>query len=232
MTQKTVLVVEDEKKLARLLQEYLEQAGYATHCLHDGNQVEPWLDEHQADLLILDLMLPGVDGVTLCRQIRSHSSIPIIMASAKVTEDERLTGLDTGADDYLCKPYSLREMVARVNALFRRSEAVLLPPDRSANQQIGLFSCNSETMSIQVHGHLLNLTLVEFRLLNYLLHNPDVVFSRDELLNQIYSDYRLVTDRTVDTHIKNLRRKIQQIIQHQEVILSIYGVGYKLLLPT
>ena len=231
MNKKTVLIVEDEKKLAQLLQEYLEQAGYATHCLHDGNHVLPWLADQQADLIILDIMLPGTDGINLCNSIRDYSTVPIIMASAKVTEEDRLTGLITGADDYLCKPYSLREMVARVQALFRRCDSALSQPPKNLSQAIGPFSCDPNKMSIHLCDQLLSLTAVEFRLLSYLLNHPEITFSRDELLNQMYDDYRLVTDRTIDTHIKNLRKKIQQIIPTPEVIQSVYGVGYKLLVP-
>ncbi|MEM5529818.1 response regulator [Gammaproteobacteria bacterium AS21] len=230
MNQKTVLIVEDEQKLALLLQDYLTHAGYLSHCIYRGDLVIAWLHHNQADLVILDLMLPGTDGITLCHDIRKFSSIPIIMASAKVTEIDRLTGLDIGADDYLCKPYSLREMMSRVNALFRRSDIQTTERQLSKASTIGPFTCDSDKMSIYLNSHLLKLTTVEFRLLSYLLQHPDTVFSRDELLNNIYDDYRLVADRTIDTHIKNLRRKIQQIIA-DDVIQSIYGAGYKLVLP-
>ena len=230
MTQKTVLIVEDEQKLALLLQEYLTHAGYLSHCISHGNLVIPWLQTNQADLVILDLMLTGIDGITLCDEIRRFSSIPIIMASAKVTEIDRLTGLDIGADDYLCKPYSLREMMSRVNALFRRSDIKTSERKQTKISTIGPFTCDSDKMCIYLNSHLLKLTTVEFRLLSYFLHHPEIVFSRDELLNNIYDDYRLVADRTIDTHIKNLRRKIQHIMAG-DVIQSVYGAGYKLAIP-
>ncbi len=231
MNKKTILIVEDEIKLARLLQEYLEQANHLTHCLHDGNQVIPWLAQHQADLIILDIMLPGIDGITLCNSIRDHSSVPIIIASAKITEEDRLKGLTTGADDYLCKPYSLREVVARVQALFRRCGTISPQSSHTLSQTVGPFSFDSNKMTVHLCNQSLSLTAVEFRLLSYLLHHPEIAFSRDELLNQMYDDYRLVTDRTIDTHIKNLRRKIEQVISTPEVIQSVYGVGYKLRIP-
>ncbi|OMH25779.1 response regulator [Motiliproteus sp. MSK22-1] len=223
--QQRILIVEDEVKLALVLEEFLQQAGYASHCLHDGDQVIPWLNEHRADLVILDLMLPGTDGITLCRQIREQSDIPIIMATAKVDEVDRLKGLEIGADDYLCKPFSLKEMVARVKVILRRtgtqSEAV-------ADKTTSIFKIDQAKMTIHIHQKPLDLTPVEFRLLNHLLSQQEVVFSRNDLLDVIYDDYRLVCDRTIDSHIKNLRKKIQTSLPDQEVIHSVYGVGYKL----
>lgn len=234
MTQnKTVLIVEDEKKLACLIQEYLEQAGYRAACLYEGNSVLSWLAENQADLIILDVMLPGIDGISLCQKIRDDFAVPIIMGSAKITESDRLNGLENGADDYICKPYSMRELVARVTAMFRRYE-IITEQARPlvASKIIGPFTLNLQKQSISVNNLQLALTLVEFRLLSHLLKSPEVPFTRDELLNKIYDDYRFVTDRTIDTHIKNIRRKIQRADVTTEVIHSVYGVGYKLVLPS
>jgi len=228
MENKKILIVEDELKIAQLLQEYLSAAGFVCECLDDGDLVQPWLSKNWADLIILDLMLPGTDGITLCQQIRAHSAIPIIMASAKVTEGDRLTGLDLGADDYLCKPYSFREMVARVNAVFRRSAIQVPVLDLPVELTVGPFHCEVEKMRIELHSQLLELTVVEFRLLLHFIKNPQVVFSRDELLNNIYDDYRLVADRTIDTHIKNLRQKMSKQIPEKDFIQSVYGAGYKL----
>tara|TARA_R110002094_G_scaffold2095_2_gene8853 strand:+ start:2845 stop:3558 length:714 start_codon:yes stop_codon:yes gene_type:complete len=223
---KTILIVEDELKLAQLLLEYLEQAGYQACCLHDGDQVMPWLGRHHADLLILDLMLPGKDGVTLCREIRSHSDVPIIMATARVEEADRLKGLEIGADDYVCKPYSLREMVARVKVILRRMD--LHVSHKMGQPQLGntLFNVNPAKMRISVLGQPLELTPVEFRLLEHFITRPNIVFSRDDLLNVIYDDYRLVSERTVDSHVKNVRKKIHSHVPDRELIRSIYGVGY------
>ena len=229
---KTILIVEDEQKLAQLMREYLEQAGYSTASLYDGRSVLLWLAENSADLIILDVMLPGIDGISLCQKIRDDLAIPIIMASAKISESDRLSGLNNGADDYICKPYSMRELVARVNAMFRRykiiSEQSLIS---STPKEIGPFTLNQQKQSLSLNTQHLPLTVVEFRLLSHLLKHPEVPFTRDELLNQIYDDYRFVTDRTIDTHIKNIRRKIQQADIETEIIHSVYGVGYKLALP-
>lgn len=225
-TDKIILVVEDEHKLSQLLREYLEAAGYRVHCLFRGDEVMPWLAEQQPDLIILDLMLPGVDGIDLCQQIRQQSQIPIIMSTARVEEADRLQGLETGADDYVCKPYSLREMVARVKAILRRLEK-LPAPETDSSGETSAFAIDPARMSIRVHGHALDLTRVEYRLLRHLVEHPGVVFSRDALLNIMYDDYRLVSERTIDSHIKNLRRKLEPWFPEHQVIQSVYGAGYR-----
>jgi len=220
--QKTILIVEDEPKLADLLSAYLQQAGYITQHLAEGLAVEPWLHAQTADLLILDLMLPGKDGIEICRAIRTFSSIPIIMATARIEEIDRLLGLELGADDYICKPYSPREVVARVKAILRRVEA--LKQNSPLDLQIEI---DAEAYQIRINQQTLALTLVEFRLLQKLLANPGRVYSRNQLLDSVHEDNRIVTDRTIDTHIKNLRRKLADKIPEREIIKSIYGVGYK-----
>lgn len=222
-----ILIVEDEIKLAKVLQEYLEQAGYTVHCLHNGNEVIDWMSENHPNLVILDLMLPSVDGITLCTAIRDSSEVPIIMATARVEEADRLKGLELGADDYVCKPYSLKEMVARVQVVLRRVKTIYKPVEKDESSSTNAFDIISSKMSIHTMGHALDLTPVEFRLLSYLIHQPGVVFSRNDLLNVIYDDYRLVSDRTIDSHIKNIRKKIQIYHPTKEFIQSIYGIGYK-----
>lgn len=221
---KTILVVEDEQKLSQLLWEYLEAAGYRVHCLFRGDEVLPWLARQQADLIILDLMLPGMDGIDLCREIRRQSPVPVIMSTARVEEADRLRGLNTGADDYVCKPYSLREMVARVKAILRRVQPAPAPEPVT---ETGIFSVDPARMCIRVHGHTLDLTRVEYRLLRHLVEHPGVVFSRDALLNVMYDDYRLVSERTIDTHIRNLRKKLEAHLPDRQVIHSVYGAGYR-----
>lgn len=226
-TKQKILIVEDEIKLAKVLQEYLEQAGYSAHCLHNGNEVLDWMSENNPNLVILDLMLPSVDGITLCTAIRDSSDVPIIMATARVEEADRLKGLELGADDYVCKPYSLKEMVARAQVVLRRVKTTYKPVDSEDSSSTSAFDITSSKMSIHTMGHALDLTPVEFRLLSYLIHQPGVVFSRNDLLNVIYDDYRLVSDRTIDSHIKNIRKKIQIYHPTKEFIQSIYGIGYK-----
>jgi two-component system response regulator BaeR len=217
---KKILVVEDEAKLAQVLVDYLVQAGYGPHWLADGLPVVSWVRENDPDMILLDLMLPGRDGMEICREVRRFSNVPIIMITARVEEIDRLLGLELGADDYICKPYSPREVIARTRAVFRRIDAV---PAWDEN-----FAVDGERMEIRCRGRVLDLTPVEFRLLNTLLEKPGRVYSRDQLLNQLYEDNRIVTDRTVDSHIKNIRKKIAHVLPGRDVIASVYGVGYKL----
>ena len=227
MTTHRVLIVEDEPKLAALLQDYLQKSGFSTHIIADGLQVIDWIKTSSPDLLLLGLMLPGRDGIELCREIRTFSHLPIIMVTARVEEIDRLLGLELGADDYICKPYSPREVVARVKAIFRRQS--YLSVAQTDNSQI--FVIDIERYQIQFQQHRLDLTPAEFRLLHLLIQHPAKVYSRAQLLDHLYEDNRIVTDRTVDTHIKNLRKKLAEIRPDFEIIQSIYGVGYKLELP-
>ncbi len=219
---KNILIVEDEPKLAQLLKDYLLKADYRTDWLDNGLEVLPWLEKNGADLILLDLMLPGRNGMDICRDIRKSSNIPIIMITAQIEEIDRLLGLEVGADDYICKPYSPREVVARVKALFRRIDAFNVPTESKQG-----FTIDAERYEIRYQDRLLDLTPAEFRLLATLMHHPGRVYSRDQLMSQLYDDHRIVTDRTVDSHIKNLRKKIAFHVPGQEVIVSIYGIGYK-----
>jgi two-component system response regulator BaeR len=222
--QALVLIVEDEPKIAELLRDYLQQSHYETHWIDNGDTVDEWCKNNNPDIVLLDLMLPGKDGLAVCRELRSHSQVPIIMVTARVDEIDRLLGLELGADDYICKPFSPREVVARVKALLRRVEMINANP---AAAYRGL-TIDDEKFSATVDGHALDLTPVEFRLLALLASQPGRVFSRDQLMNNIYLDGRVVSDRTVDSHVKNLRQKIHDTVGSDDLIRSIYGVGYKL----
>lgn len=215
-----ILVVEDEPKLAALLRDYLRAAGHDVTCLDNGLEVVPAVRAQEPDLILLDLMLPGRDGLDVCQELRTFSDVPIIMVTARVEEIDRLLGLDLGADDYICKPFSPREVVARARAILRRRPL-------AARTEQGL-SLDEVTYKASFKGIELDLTPVEFRLLSCLASSPGRVFSRDQLLDRLYDDHRVVTDRTVDSHVKNLRRKLEQIDPEQDLIHSIYGVGYKL----
>jgi two-component system, OmpR family, response regulator BaeR len=215
---KKILIVEDEAKLAALEADYLRAEGFEPHSIANGLEVVPWVHAHAPDLILLDLMLPGRDGLDICRELRTFSDIPIVMVTARVEEIDRLIGLDLGADDYVCKPFSARELVARVKAILRRGR---LP---SANGLV----LDEERHRATLDGRELDLTPVEFRLLRTLAATPGRVFSRDKLLEHLYADHRVVTDRTVDAHVKNLRRKLEDARPGQELVRSIYGVGYKL----
>ncbi len=237
-----ILIVEDEPKLARLLIDYLESSGYTTTWLADGNAVIPALRQRMPDLVLLDLMLPGRDGLDICRELRTFSTVPVIMLTARVEEIDRLLGLELGADDYICKPFSPREVVARVKAILRRVQSAgaganggpesATPPKGAgatgaSNPTPSGLSIEPERYEARLDGQALDLTPVEFRLLRALASEPGRIFSRDQLLEHIYDDHRVVTDRTVDSHIKNLRRKLEAI-RPEDAIRSIYGVGYKL----
>lgn len=217
----TIMIVEDEPKLAALLADYLRQAGYRTMHVADGLQVVPAVRDCAPDLILLDLMLPGRDGVDICRELRSFSQVPVVMVTARVEEIDRLLGLQIGADDYICKPFSPREVVARVQAILRRAGQW-----KEESAADGL-SIDEARHIARYNGHDLELTPVEFRLLKTLHGNKSRVFSRDQLMGNLYDDYRVVTDRTVDSHIKNLRRKLDQVSPDHELIRSIYGIGYK-----
>ena len=219
-----ILIVEDEPKLAVLEADYLKAAGFDTHIIGDGRDVIPWVRSQAPDLILLDLMLPGRDGVDICRELRAASDerirdVPIVMVTAKVEEIDRLIGLDSGADDYVCKPFSVRELVARVRAILRRG--------RAGSSVSGLV-LDESTHHAELDGRPLDLTPVEFRLLRALATAPGRVFGRERLLERLYEDHRVVTDRTVDAHVKNLRRKLEEIRPGEELVRSIYGVGYKL----
>lgn len=215
-----ILIVEDEQKLAELLKDYLAQSSFDTTILDNGNDVVPYVRENKPDLVILDLMLPGRDGMEICKEIRTFSNLPIIMVTARVEEIDRLLGLELGADDYVCKPFSPRELVARVKAVLRRASS------ETTIKAKGLV-LDEARYQASLHGVDLELTAVEFKLLSFLAANPGRIYSRDQLMERIYSDHRIVSDRTIDSHIKKLRKKISGQSPDEELIGSVYGVGYK-----
>ncbi|MEM1089677.1 MAG: response regulator [Pseudomonadota bacterium] len=221
MNGEKVLIVEDEPKIARLLSDYLLSAGYQTDTVGDGAEVMAAFEQFQPDLLLLDLMLPHRDGLDICRELRTRSSVPIIMVTARVDEIDRLLGLGVGADDYICKPFSPREVVARVQAALRRV-SWQSQPDGSSPVLI-----DEDAMQARVDGQLLDLTPVEFRLLSVFVSRPGRVFSRGQLMDHAYQDHRVVSDRTIDSHVKNLRQKLQAVSPDASPIQSVYGAGYR-----
>ncbi|CAN7200975.1 response regulator [Pseudoduganella sp. LjRoot289] len=250
-----ILVVEDDAKISALLADYLLAAGYRVTCIADGAQALDFLRANPVDLLLLDLMLPGLDGLALCTAARAFLQVPIIMLTARVDEIDRLLGLEAGADDYVCKPFSPREVVARVRAQLRRASGTLLqgavqgqgqgPVQGPAQPQPGaqagaqaaapLFAVDRERMRILLAGTALPLTPVEFRLLAELIAHPERVYSRQQLLDVAHVDQRDSNDRTVDSHIKNIRRKLAAepaaATAAAECLQSVYGVGYRFELP-
>lgn len=224
MTGQHILIAEDEIKIAGILQDYLEQAGFLVHCLERGDLVVPYVRQKQPALILLDLMLPGLDGMGVCREVRKFSEVPIIIITARVEEIDRLLGLELGADDYICKPFSPREVVARVKAVLRRVYA----PPAGKTLVAGEVSLIPETHQVLVGGQELKLTPCEYNLLKTLMSHPNRIFSRHELINIVQGYDFEGYERTIDSHIKNLRKKIASYLPDQDVISTIYGVGYKL----
>jgi len=210
-----IYIVEDEPELAALVADYARAAGFAPTLFADGAEALAAIRARVPALVVLDLMLPGLDGLSLCREVRSFSTVPIVMVTARVEEIDRLLGLELGADDYLCKPFSPRELVARIKAILRRSRTTDSP-----------LAIDTIARSASVNGRPLDLTPTEFDLLAALMRRPGQVFSRAQLLALAHQDKLEVTDRAVDSHIKNVRRKIEAAAPGLEPIRSIYGVGY------
>ncbi len=218
-----VLIVEDEEKLAKIMADYLQQAGYQTSILLDGLDVINTIKTRSIDLVLLDLMLPGKDGLTLCRELREFSDIAIIMLTARVEEIDRLLGLGIGADDYICKPYSPREVVARVKTILRR----ISPPALSFSR---ILTLDDDTYQVKVNQQVVELTAIEFNLLKILNKKPGRIYSRTQLIEMVYQDNRIVSERTIDSHIKKLRKKLNTLETDNELVQSVYSVGYKLIL--
>ncbi len=230
MTPRPILVVEDEPKLAALLCDYLRASGYAPHAVADGHGALAAFAALAPAVVLLDLNLPGLDGLEVCRRLRRASDVPILMLTARVDEVDRLLGLEIGADDYLCKPYSPREVVARVRALLRRADGALAG-GAGQRASVGGFLFDEPGLRAWWRDRALPLTPVEFRLLRALLQPPGRVLARAQLLDAIHADFRDVSDRAVDSHVKNLRRKLQAALPEHDGIVSVYGLGYRFDLP-
>jgi two-component system response regulator BaeR len=217
---RVILVVEDEPKLASLLADYLKASSFEPHCLGNGVDVVPWVREHRPELILLDLMLPGRDGMEICSEIRTFSTVPIIMVTARIEEIDRLLGLEIGADDYICKPFSPREVVARVKAVLRRTQG-------GQTLETSGLTLDEHRWQATLNGRDLGLTAVEFKLLQFLAANPGRIFGRQQLMDRIYPDERIVSERTIDSHIKKLRKKLQTADPKASLIHAVYSVGYK-----
>ncbi|MBK1644702.1 two-component system response regulator BaeR [Thiocapsa imhoffii] len=216
-----ILMIEDEDHLAAVVGDYLRAAGYQFHHLATGTGAVDWIRQNDPDLILLDLMLPGQDGLSICREVRLRSPVPIMMTTARVEEIDRLLGLELGADDYLCKPYSPRELVARVKAVLRRTQ----PPDLV--RAPGLLQLAADRLQVCCGEQVIILTAVEFALLTALHQAAGRILSRQHLMNLIYADNRIVSDRTIDSHVKKLRRRLAELVPNTELIHSVYGVGYR-----
>jgi two-component system response regulator BaeR len=225
---RTILIVEDEIKIAQVLADFLTADGFKSHMIHDGNEVIEYVKSSPPDMIILDLMLPNKDGLTLCKEIRQFSELPILMLTARVDEIDRLMGLGFGADDYVCKPFSSREVVARVHAILKRfSKSEVNAEAKEVPLNYLSISLDEQKFLCLVNTQKVDLTPVEFNLLRALISRPGRVFSRTVLMENSYNDSRIVSNRTIDSHMKNLRAKINEH-DDRDLIHTIYGVGYKL----
>ncbi|MEL0645884.1 response regulator [Pseudoalteromonas agarivorans] len=222
MTKQKILIVEDEKNIAEVLIAYSQQQGYITEYFNTGKGVVDFVKHNVPDLILLDLMLPYVDGLTICKQIREFSSIPIIMVTAKHEEIDRLKGLELGADDYICKPFSPKEVMARIKAVLRRTSQ---PKNNVISY--GEFELFKEDYVALVHGENLAFTAVEFKVFLLFISHVGRVFSREDIINSVYNHTVEISDRNIDNHIKNIRKKINDIKSDLNPITAVYGVGYK-----
>lgn len=213
-----ILIVEDETELAAIVADYANAAGYATDVIGDGRAALAAIERHVPDLIVLDLQLPGLDGLSVCKAVRGFSDVPIIMVTARVEEVDRLLGLEIGADDYVCKPFSPRELVARIKVILRR---------RRSDERERLLVIDVSTRTIRLASRPLTLTASEYVVLAALAKRPGTIYSRAQLLDLARRDNLDVGDRAIDTHIKNLRRKLAAVLPDVEIIHSVYGLGYR-----
>jgi len=225
MQKQHILIVEDEEKIAELIRKYLQLEGYESSHAKNGNEAISLYHKISPDLIVLDIMLPDMDGLEICKQLREYAEVPIIMLTARVEEVDRLIGFESGADDYVCKPFIPRELVARIRAVLNRTQRI------SAQKilQSGKLLLNVSQHLVTLDTIEVKLTQNEFSLLKILMLTPNKVFSRQELLTATQGQYTDIYERTIDTHIKNLRKKLIQVAPESNFIESIYGIGYKLI---
>ncbi len=221
---KRILIVDDEERIVQTVKAYLDQEGFKTYTASDGEEALRAFEEKGPDLIVLDLMLPRLSGIEVTKKIRATSNVPIIMLTAKVSEADRVVGLELGADDYVVKPFSPRELVARVRAVLRRIEG-----DTGAAERIvsGGLDIDLKTREVKVNGVEIELTPTEFDLLAFLAHHPGQVFTRLQLLREVQGYTYDAFARTIDTHVKNLRRKIEEDPKEPHYLLTVHGVGYR-----
>jgi DNA-binding response OmpR family regulator len=221
---KKILVVDDEPKIIQLTQDYLENAGFSVISAGDGERALAIIQVEKPDLVVLDLGLPGMDGLDVCRSIRKTSNLPIIMLTARDEETDKLVGLELGADDYITKPFSPKELVARVRSVLRRSE---LAQEEREVIRVGDVTLDLPRMQVTVGDEEIELTATEFQLLQALASQPGRIFTRSQLLNAVHGVAIESYERAIDAHIKNIRRKLEPIPHEPRYIQTIYGVGYR-----
>lgn len=225
MLQPTVLIIDDDSKLTQLVQTYFLKEKFSTYIGHDGFQALQLVQEKKPDIIILDLMLPGMDGWEVCRQIRKESDVPILMLTARDEENDRLIGLEMGADDYVTKPFSPREVVARAKAILRRTHK---GSAKDGQIKVGDLTIDRERHLVLMQSEQLDLTPTEFKIIELLAANQGRVFSRLQIIEQVQGYSFDGYERTVDAHIKNLRRKLASSSRNSQPIQTVYGIGYKI----
>ncbi|MDH3518214.1 MAG: response regulator transcription factor [Acidimicrobiia bacterium] len=221
---KTILVVDDELKITRLLRDYLQQAGFRVVTAGDGPAALTTARTEHPDMILLDLGLPGLDGLDVTRTLRKTSDVPIIMLTARAEESDRIVGLELGADDYLVKPFSPKELVARVRAVLRRVDATVEAPDLV---RTGDLEIDSAKRTVTLAGRTIDLTPTEFELLVHVARSPGRVYTRSQLLDALRGVAFESYERAIDAHVKNLRRKLEPDPANPRYLLTVYGVGYK-----
>ncbi len=225
MQNEHILIVEDEDKIAELIKKHLKLEGYESTHAQNGNDAISLFHKTNPDLIVLDVMLPDIDGLDVCKYLRGHSEVPIIMLTARVEEVDRLMGFELGADDYVCKPFIPRELVARIRAVLSRTQ-------RHSKQKVlktGSLTLDISQYKLTIGSTEIKLTQNEFSLLKVMMLSPNRVFSRQELLTTTQGQSIDIYERTIDSHIKNLRKKLAQVVPDRDFIESIYGIGYKLI---
>jgi phosphate regulon transcriptional regulator PhoB len=227
MSTKKILIVEDELDLVRLLKYNLEKEGFKVNTATDGSLALAEMRRDEPDVVILDLMLPGMDGLEVCRQLRRNEKfarIAVLILTARGDEADRVVGLELGADDYVTKPFSMRELVARVRALLRRHESAV---EQRSTLQRGNILIDPTAHSVQVAGREVTLSALEFRLLHYLASHAGMVFSRDQLLDRVWGNDRTVTPRSVDVYVRRVREKVETEPDEPKYLQTVHGVGYR-----
>lgn len=217
-----ILIVEDELKIAQLLSDYVSTEGYESQIVAEGNKAIKAFNDFQPNVILLDVMLPGMNGIDICKNIRKTSNVGIIIISAKTEEIDRLIGLEIGADDYICKPFSPKEVIVRIRSLLRR-----LNQSTTKSQSECIIQLDESSYSVKVKNQTIQTTSTEFRLLAILLKQPGRIYSRSQLVDKLHEHFSDISDRAIDSHIKNVRKKIKNIAPETEIIKSVYGVGYK-----
>ncbi len=220
----TVLIVDDEPIVREVVVRYLKREGYETLEAGDGDDARALLEREQPDLVVLDVMLPGMDGLELCRWIRSHSALPVILLTARGEEADRIVGLELGADDYVTKPFSPRELAARVRTVLRRSAPIEAVEERLTFEGLAL---DASTREVRREGEELKLTAKEFDLLWFLASHPRKVFSRDQLMSRVWGYEAALGTGTVTVHMRRLREKIEETPSHPRFLQTVWGVGYR-----